>query len=94
MKEKNDVNKKRLVRSISLKCGMDIATTSHFMDAFIETFREAMESGQGICLQKIGSFVVKERPKRNGYNPVSRSQDVFEAKKKIKFNPSKTIKLE
>lgn len=93
MKDRNDVNKKKFVRSISLKCGMDIATTSHFMNAFIETFRETVESGQGICLQKVGSFVIKTRPKRNGYNPVARSQDVFEAKKNIKFYPSKTIKL-
>lgn len=94
MKGKSDVNKKKLIRAISIKSGMDITTTSHFVNAFIETFRETMEAGQGICLQNLGSFVVKERPRRNGYNPVARSQDVFEAKKNIKFYPSKTIKLE
>lgn len=93
MKQKNRLNKKLLVRSISKRVNCPASEAERFITAFIELFHEAMENGDNICLHGLGSFTVKESAAHNGYNPITGKEEVFPARKCVKFILSRNIKL-
>ena len=50
---------------------------------------EAAKKGEKISLLELGSFAIRERKERNGYNPNSKENMVIPAKKVVKFSIGK-----
>ena len=50
---------------------------------------EALKKGEKISLLELGSFAIRERKERNGYNPNSKENMVIPAKKVVKFSIGK-----
>lgn len=94
MNKKNRLNKKDLARKIAKHGGMKIDDAERFLDSLIEVFRQTMESDEEIILQNMGSFSITERGERLGYNPVSGEQMMFKAKRRVKFVPSGTLRID
>ena len=47
------------------------------------------KKGEKISLLELGSFAIRERKERNGYNPNSKENMVIPAKKVVKFSIGK-----
>ena len=81
------------MRNIARRANCTASEAEHFLSTFIEVAKESLENGKGISLNNFGSFTVKDSPAHNGYNPVTGKNEVFHARKCVKFNVSKNLKL-
>jgi DNA-binding protein HU-beta len=52
----------------------------------------ALKKGEKVTFSRFGSFEVKERKARKGRNPKTGEEVPIPAKKRVKFNPSKSLK--
>lgn len=94
MKKKNRLNKKTFARRISKHGGMKVDDAEKFLDSLVEVFRQTMENDEEIILQNMGSFSITERGERLGFNPVSGENMIFKAKRRVKFIPSSTLRID
>ena len=68
------MNKRELIEKVAEKNG---------------TRAETLKKGEKISLLELGSFAIRERKERNGYNPNSKENMVIPAKKVVKFSIGK-----
>ena len=68
------MNKRELIEKVAEKNG---------------TMAETLKKGEKISLLELGSFAIRERKERNGYNPNSKENMVIPAKKVVKFSIGK-----
>ncbi|MFR7877677.1 MAG: HU family DNA-binding protein [Butyricimonas paravirosa] len=68
------MNKRELIEKVAEKIG---------------TMAETLKKGEKISLLELGSFAIRERKERNGYNPNSKENMVIPAKKVVKFSIGK-----
>jgi len=65
------MNKTEFLRAVANKSGATIKDTTSFYDAFVETVKEAMESGDKIALVGFGTFEAKNKPAKEYTNPMN-----------------------
>lgn len=93
MKKENRLNKKELARRMSACGGVTITQAEHCLDLLVKIFRETMENGGTITLQHMGAFSVTERCERQVYVPKKGHTTLLEARRKVRFTPSATLRL-
>lgn len=94
MTKRKRLNKKGLARKIARHGGMKMDEAERFLDSLVAVFRETMESNEEITLQNMGSFSIAERGERWGFNPVSGENMIFKPKRRVKFVPSSTLRID
>ena len=67
------MNKSELIDSMAAKAGISKADTARALNAFVETVKETLASGDQISLVNFGTFLVRERAARTGLNPSIRA---------------------
>lgn len=93
MKKKNHLNKRSLARRMSKHGGMTIEVAETCLSSLVEVFRETMANDGEIVLQNMGSFSTCEMKERLMYNPATGEHIVMDARKRVKFTPSITLKV-
>ena len=93
MKKENRLNKKDLARRMSKRGGMTIEMAETCLSSLVEVFRETMANDGEIVLQNMGSFSLCEMKERLLYNPATGEHMVMDARKRVKFTPSVTLKV-
>ena len=68
------MNKQELLRAVAEKSGMTIKDTGVFYEAFVETLKETLKTGDKIALVGFGTFSVKKRPARTAINPRTKAK--------------------
>ncbi|MFV0498777.1 MAG: HU family DNA-binding protein [Bacilli bacterium] len=63
------MNKKEFIEAMASKTDSSKVETTKYVDAFLETVSDALESGDGVTFVGFGSFVVRERGERTSRNP-------------------------
>lgn len=63
------MNKQEMLRAVADKAGMTIKDTGIFYEAFVETLKETLASGEKVSLVGFGTFNVKKREERMAINP-------------------------
>lgn len=87
------MNKAQLIDSISQKLSITKKDSEKFLNAFIETVTESLESNEKIQLVGFGSFEVKHRAPRQGRNPKKPENTIhIPATKTAVFKPGKGLK--
>ena len=85
------MNKSELVSSIAAKSGLSKADAKKAVDACVESIVEALKGGDKVSLVGFGTFVVIERPARQGMNPLTKKPISIAAKKVAKFKAGSEI---
>ena len=62
------------------------------LSALIQTLTDALKSGEKVILPGFGTFGVKIRPARRGYNPLTGEQIALPARNVPAFKASKRLK--
>ena len=86
------VNKSELIDSMAAKAGISKADTARALNAFVETVKETLASGDQISLVDFGTFLVRERAARTGLNPLTKEKLEIPAAKVPAFKAGKTLK--
>lgn len=94
------MNKVDLINVVALKTGLTKQKTNEIVSAFLDTITDYLEiesqkkSGQRKSLQLMGfgSFVVRDRKARKGFNPLTRSEIQIPKKTVPSFRASENLK--
>ena len=79
------MNKTELIEKIAAGAGITKIDAKKALDATVAAVKEALIAGEKVSLVGFGTFVVSERPAREGINPATKEKIQIEAKKVAKF---------
>lgn len=85
------MNKQQLIASIAEKSGLNLAQSERALNAFTESVKESVKSGNAVRVMNFGAFEKKVRRQRNGVSPKTRETIIIPAKDYVKFTPSKSL---
>ena len=85
------MNKKELIQSAAAHSGMSQGEVEKALNSILESIGQSLKKGEPVTLVGFGTFQVKERAERNGYNPSTGSTMLIPAKKMIKFKVSSAL---
>lgn len=86
------MNKADLIDKVADATDMSKAAAARALDATIQAITTAMANGEEVALVGFGTFVVKDRPARNGRNPQTGATIQIAAAKVPGFRPGKALK--
>ncbi len=86
------MHKLELIRRLARRSGFSQAETARFLNAFLDTVVEALESGERVVLTGFGAFEVREREAREGINPRTGAPLKIPPRKTVAFKPSRGLK--
>lgn len=90
--EANPMNKDGLVTSVADLSGLSKKDSTHGLEAMIQSIQKALKEGKDVRLAGLGTFLVAQRPERDGRNPRTGETLKIPASKSPKFRAGKTLK--
>lgn len=79
------MNKKELIASVAQRKGISQKEAETALDGVLEAITEALHREESVVLIGFGSFSVKERAARVGYNPSTNEKMQLPARRVVKF---------
>ena len=86
------MNKTELVDAIADTADLTKASAARALDATVEAITKALSSGDQVALVGFGTFVVKDRPERQGRNPQTGQAITIKASRVPGFRAGKALK--
>ena len=86
------MNKTELVDAIADTADLSKASAARALDATVEAITEALSKGDQVALVGFGTFVVKDRPERQGRNPQTGQAITIKASRAPGFRAGKALK--
>ncbi len=86
------MNKAQLIDVVALKTEMKKKDAEAAVDAVVSAISEALASGDKVQIFGFGGFEVKERPAREGHNPMTGEKIQIAASKNVAFSAAKALK--
>lgn len=87
------MNKQELIKAAAVKSGMQQPEIEKALNAIMESITESVLREEPVTLVGFGTFLVKERAARQGYNPATGGTMEIPAKKQVKFRPGKNMEV-
>ncbi len=66
------MNKNELIKAVAAKADLSIKDATAALDAFIAVVGESLQEGDKVAIANFGSFEVKEKAERQGFNPLTK----------------------
>ncbi|MBR3471432.1 MAG: HU family DNA-binding protein [Prevotella sp.] len=79
------MNKADLIEKIAAGAAISKADAKKALDATVGAIKDALVAGDKVSLIGFGTFIVSERPAREGINPATKEKIQIPAKKVAKF---------
>ena len=76
---------------IASKTGIEKVAVQATVEAFMETLKNSMVSGQNVYLRGFGSFIIKKRAAKTGRNISKNTTIIIPAHNIPSFKPAKTF---
>lgn len=86
------MNKSELIDAIAEKSGLTKVDAAKALDAVTSSITEALVKGDSVTLIGFGTFAIKERAERQGFNPKTKEPLTIAAAKLPSFKPGKAFK--
>lgn len=88
------MTKAEIVAEIANKTGIEKVAVQATVEAFMESVKNSLSSGENVYLRGFGSFIVKKRAEKTGRN-ISRNSTIIIPEHFIPaFKPAKTFLIE
>jgi DNA-binding protein HU-beta len=88
------MTKAEIVAEIANKTGIEKVTVQATVEAFMETIKNAMTTGENVYLRGFGSFTIKKRAEKTGRNISKNTTIIIPAHNIPAFKPAKTFVIE
>jgi DNA-binding protein HU-beta len=85
------MTKAEIVAEIASKTGIEKVAVQATVEAFMETLKNSMVSGQNVYLRGFGSFIIKKRAAKTGRNISKNTTIIIPAHNIPSFKPAKTF---
>ena len=86
------MNKTSLVAAVAEKAGLSKKQSAAAVEAAIDAIVEALKAGEKAQLIGFGTFEVKERAERTGFNPRTKEAIKIPASKAVSFKAGAALK--
>lgn len=87
------MNKKQLISEVTTKTKLPKSTVEKTVNTMLQTIAENVTEGENVSLLGFGTFSLRDRQSRNGFNPQTKQAVVIPSKKVIRFKASNTLKI-
>lgn len=88
------MNKTELIDALSKETTYSKSDVSRMLDACMRIIKRTLKKGDKVQLSNFGTFVVSERPERNGINPATKEKIRLPKTRTPKFRAGKQFKEE
>ncbi len=88
------MNKNDLIQSAATLSGLPQTEIKQALNAILESISQNLKKEEPVVLVGFGTFAVKERAARIGYNPSTGKPIQIPAKKVIRFNAAKALDID
>lgn len=85
------MTKAEIVADIANKTGIEKVAVQATVEAFMETLKNSMITGQNVYLRGFGSFVIKKRAEKTGRNISRNTTIIIPAHNIPTFKPAKSF---
>ena len=85
------INKAVFIECVAAVGNFTKSVAADAVEAVIESLKDALIDGDTVKLTGLGSFTMKERPERQGRNPLTCETIVIPASKTVSFRASKNL---
>ena len=85
------MTKAEIVAEIANKTGIEKVAVQASVEAFMETIKNSMVTGQNVYLRGFGSFIIKKRAEKTGRNISKNTTLINPAHNIPAFKPAKTF---
>ena len=72
--------------------GLNKREAKEFVDAYFETIRQALESGENVKLSGFGNFQLRLKNQRPGRNPKTGEEIPISARRVVTFRPGQKLR--
>ncbi len=86
------MNKAQLINAVAAKCGMSKKDADAAVNTTFDTIIDTLRTGEKVQIVGFGCFEVRERPARNGRNPMTGMAIRIAESRSAAFKPGKTLK--
>ena len=86
------MNKNELIRAIANNAGITLKDAAIALDGFVGAVTEGLKAGEKIQISGFGTFEIKEKPARDGFNPKTGEKIKIDASKIPAFKFGKAYK--
>jgi DNA-binding protein HU-beta len=85
------MTKAEIVAEIANKTGIEKVAVQATVEAFMDTLKNSMISGQNVYLRGFGSFIIKKRAEKTGRNISRNTTIIIPAHNIPSFKPAKSF---
>jgi len=85
------MTKAEIVAEIANKTGMEKIAVQATVEAFMDSIKHSMTTGQNVYLRGFGSFIIKKRAEKTGRNISKNTTLIIPAHNIPSFKPAKTF---
>jgi DNA-binding protein HU-beta len=85
------MTKAEIVAEIANKTGIEKVAVQATVEAFMDTIKSSMATGQNVYLRGFGSFIIKKRAEKTGRNISRNTTLIIPAHNIPAFKPAKTF---
>ncbi|MBO4380905.1 MAG: HU family DNA-binding protein [Clostridia bacterium] len=75
------MNKVELIKRVAEKAELSQKDAAVAVDALVEVVAEALKAGDKVAIANFASFELKEKPARQGFNPITKQPITIAASK-------------
>ena len=86
------LTKANLIEALAEKSGLPKNNASAVVEAFLETIKHTLESGEDVMISGFGKFTVKEKKQRKGRNPATGNDLMLDARRVVRFKCSNLLR--
>ena len=75
------MNKTEFIKAIAEKADISLSDATAAVNAYTDVIIEALKAGDKVAIANFGSYEVKEKPERQGFNPITKQPITIAASK-------------
>ena len=86
------LTKASLIDSVSKQMTFHRSYSTHIVESLLEIIKHTLESGEDVLITGFGKFCVKDKGKRNGWNPQTGEDLVLRSRRVVTFKCSGVLR--
>ncbi len=86
------LRKAHLIDSVRRQMTFPRSYSTRLVESLLEIIKRTLESGEDVLMTGFGKFCVKDKKKRNGWNPQTGEGLVLRARRVVRFKSSGLLK--
>ena len=86
------ITKKDLVEVVKDELATTHEEAKNAVEVILTEIKNALKDGKSVTIHGFGTFVVKDRAERTGFNPITKERIIIPACKSVQFKPSGQLK--